>query len=279
MSGTKGALTVPPLVKTRPQGVEPDTRWQRRATLVVSKVALTKKPKKPGEIAMRNVKYFFAPILVSSAFIMSDVLANERKDASNEVRESATELKQDTKRGWAEAKQDSKEVWRDTKSAFNEGVLEGKLEMAIVLNKHLNPFEIDIDVEGDKAILEGEVDSEIDKDLAESLAEGIEGISSVENRLTVNKTPSKSMRDEKVAGDADRDFSQFFSDVSTTASIKTELLANDNIKGLDLNVDTVNNQVTLSGKVQSEAQKSLAESIAKKREGVSKVINNIRVNS
>lgn len=228
---------------------------------------------------MRNVKYFFAPILVSSAFVMSDVLANERNDASNEVRESATELKQDTKRGWAEAKQDSKEVWRDTKSAFNEGVLEGKLEMAIVLNKHLNPFEIDIDVEGDKAILEGEVDSEIDKDLAESLAEGIEGISSVENRLTVNKTPSKSMRDEKVAGDADRDFSQFFSDVSTTASIKTELLANDNIKGLDLNVDTVNNQVTLSGKVQSEAQKSLAESIAKKREGVSKVINNIRVNS
>lgn len=228
---------------------------------------------------MRNVKYFFAPILVSSAFVMSDVLANERNDASNEVRESATELKQDTKRGWAEAKQDSKEVWRDTKSAFNEGVLEGKLEMAIVLNKHLNPFEIDIDVEGDKAILEGEVDSEIDKDLAESLAEGIEGISSVENRLTVNKNPSKSMRDEKVAGDADRDFSQFFSDVSTTASIKTELLANDNIKGLDLNVDTVNNQVTLSGKVQSEAQKSLAESIAKKREGVSKVINNIRVNS
>lgn len=230
---------------------------------------------------MRNVKYFFAPLLVSSAFVMSDVLANERNDASNEVRESATELKQDTKRGWAEAKQDTKEVWRDTKSAFNEGVLEGKLEMAIVLNKHLNPFEIDIDVEGDKAILEGEVDSEIDKDLAESLAEGIEGISSVENRLTVNKNPSKSkaMQDEKVAGDADRDFSQFFSDVSTTASIKTELLANDNIKGLDLNVDTVNNQVTLSGKVQSEAQKSLAESIAKKREGVSKVINNIRVNS
>jgi len=230
---------------------------------------------------MRNVKYFFAPILVSSAFIMSDVLANERNDASDEVRESAIELKQDTKHGWAEAKQDSKEVWRDTKSAFNEGVLEGKLEMAIVLNEHLNPFEIDIDVEGNKAILEGEVDSEIDKDLAESLAEGIEGITSVENRLTVNKTPSKSkaMRDEEVVGDADRDFSQFFSDVSTTASIKTELLANDNIKGLDLNVDTVNNQVTLSGKVQSEAQKSLAESIAKKRDGVSKVINKLQVNS
>lgn len=230
---------------------------------------------------MKNVKYFFAPLIVSSAFIMSDVLANERNEASDEVRESATELKQDTKIGWNEVKNDSKEVWRDTKSAFNEGVLEGKLEMAIVLNKHLNPFEIDIDVEGDKAILEGEVDSEIDKDLAESIAEAIEGISSVENRLVVNKNPSKSkaMRDDKVAGDVDRDFSQFFSDVSTTASIKTELLANDNIKGMDLNVDTVNNQVTLSGKVQSEAQKSLAESIAKKRDGVSKVINNIRVNS
>jgi hyperosmotically inducible periplasmic protein len=232
---------------------------------------------------MRTIKYFLAPMIVSSSvFVMADVLANERNQGtvSHEVHETSTELKQDTNQGWSEAKKDSKELWRDTKSAFNEGVVEGKLEMALMLNKHLNSFEIDIDVDGDKVVLEGDVDSEIEKDLAESIAEGIEGISSVDNKLTVNKNAAKSERDEdKVTDSKDRDFSQLFSDVSTTAAIKTELLANDNIKGMDVDVDTFNNQVTLSGKVQSEAQKSLAESIAKKREGVNKVINNLRTNS
>lgn len=231
---------------------------------------------------MKNVKYFLLPVAIFASFSMPVVAADSTADNTTPraTTTTTTEIKQDGKQAWSEVKQDSKEVWRDTKSAFNEGVLEGKLEMAIMLNKHLDPFEIDIDVEGDKAVLEGVVNSDIDKDLAQSIAEGIEGINSVDNRLIVNSKLDKGARDpNKVTQAGERDFSQFFSDVSTTASIKTELMANDNIKGLSVNVDTYNNQVTLSGEVQSEAQKSLAESIVKKREDVTKVINKIRVNS
>lgn len=240
----------------------------------------------------RNV---IAPVVFSSSMIVgsiADVVADDKpvpteqrierstREVRTDTREGVQEVKRDSGQAWSNVKQESKEAWRDTKSAFSEGVLEGKLEMALILNKNLNPFEIDIDVEGDKAVLEGEVGSEIDRDLAQSIANGIEGINSVDNRLTVNKDYKATSENQVTrTRDADRDFSQFFADVSTTASIKTELLANDNIKGMEIDVDTVNNQVTLSGEVRSEAQKSLAESIVKKRDDVTRVVNNIRVNS
>lgn len=246
---------------------------------------------------MKTMKLFFLPLVFSSSFLLNHAIAdsdmeNRAERAAAEVREDTHEgmseakegmheAKQESKEAWKNVKHESKEMWRDTKSAFSEGVLEGKLEMAILLNKHLNPFDIDIDVQGDEAVLEGQVSSDVEKDLAESIANGIEGIDSVDNRLTIDsKLAAK--HDAKMAEDGnkkDRDFSQFFADVSTTASIKTELLANDNIKGLDVNVDTFNNRVTLTGEVKTQAQKSLAESIAKKRDDVTEVVNRLRVNS
>ena len=54
--------------------------------------------------------------------------------------------------------------------AVSEARLEGQIGTAILLNRHLNPFEISVDVEGDTAILTGTVDESIDKELAERVA-------------------------------------------------------------------------------------------------------------
>lgn len=242
---------------------------------------------------MKFTKIFFLPLLASSSFLLNHAVAasetekrvenstaevrQESREGMSEAREGLQEAKEGTKKVWKDVKKESKEMWSDSKSAFNEGVLEGKLAMAIALNKHLNPFDIDIDVDGNRAVLDGKVSSEVERDLAESIASGIEGVATVDNRLSIEESLSADRRDNREK--ADRDFSQFFADVSTTASIKTELLANDSIKGLDINVDTYNDRVTLSGDVQTEAQKSLAESIAKKRDDVTEVINDIQVNS
>ena len=55
------------------------------------------------------------------------------------------------------------------------------------------------------------------------------------------------------------------------------VLANDEVKGLSIDVDTEGDKVILSGEVNSEREKALAESIAKKRDDVSTVVNNLRV--
>lgn len=246
---------------------------------------------------MKTMKMFFLPLMIfSSPFLLNSPMASsdldsraqhssaeaseEIRDGVSEARDGMQEVKQDGKQVWQDVKEGGKEVWRDTKSAFSEGVLEGKLGMAIALNKHLDPFDIDIDVKDNRAVLEGKVSSSVEKDLAESIAKGIEGIASVDNRLIVDSSLAVNHKANSADdANADRGFSQFFADVSTTASIKAELLANDNIKGLDVKVDTYKNRVTLTGEVKTEVQKSLAESIAKKRDDVTEVVNKIRVNS
>lgn len=177
---------------------------------------------------------------------------------------------------WADFKQDSEQTWKDSKAAFKDGWIESKLETALVLNKHLNPFEIDIRVDNDMATLEGEVNSDIEKELAENIALGVEGIDSVKNNITVNKKPTQQAKTDTSKG---RSFSQYVDDVSTTAAIKTELLASKNIDGLNINVDTLNGKVTLSGNVKTPEEKSLAQAIAAKHNDVKDVINNLQVKS
>ncbi len=76
-----------------------------------------------------------------------------------------------------------------------------------------------------------------------------------------------------------RSFAQYVADVSTTAAIKTELLASKNIQGLNIDVDTLNDKVTLSGKVKSLEEKALVQAIAAKHDDVKGVVNNLQVKS
>jgi hyperosmotically inducible protein len=177
---------------------------------------------------------------------------------------------------WAEFKQDSKQTWKDSKAAFKDGWVESKLATAIALNKYLNPFEIDIRVDNNVATLEGEVHSDIDKELAENIALGVEGIDSVTNKIKVVEKPAQVTKPTTPTA---RNFAQYVTDASTTAAIKTELLASKNVKGLAIDVDTFNNQVTLSGKVDSPEEKALAQAIAAKQNDVEDVINNLQVKS
>ncbi|WP_039917784.1 BON domain-containing protein [Cellvibrio mixtus] len=188
--------------------------------------------------------------------------------------------KQSAQEYWAEFKQDSKQTWKDSKEAFKDGWIESKLETALVLNKYLNTSDIDINVDNNIATLSGEVHSDIQKELAENIALGIEGIDSVKNNLKVVAKPAATANTQSTSGKPPRrSFSQYVNDVSTTAAIKTELLASKNVEGLEINVDTYNNVVTLSGKVNSGAQKDLAQAIAAKQNDVKNVVNKLDVKS
>ena len=62
-----------------------------------------------------------------------------------------------------------------------------------------------------------------------------------------------------------------------TTKVKTALLADDTVKGLDINVDTLNGTVTLNGVVESQAQVDRAVQVAQGVEGVANVQNNLTV--
>jgi hyperosmotically inducible protein len=170
----------------------------------------------------------------------------------------------------------------DTDDRLKDAWLDGKIETALLVNRHLNNFTIDTDVKKGKAYLSGTVTSEIDRELAYEIAKGIEGVTSVDNDIIVKKPEEMSDKlhlTHKHQSDKSRSFGVWYDDVTTTASIKTELLTNSETSGLDVNVDTAFGVVTINGVVESEKEKDLIEKIAENTPGVKKVEIEIEVDS
>src|SRR5690606_18192413 len=68
-----------------------------------------------------------------------------------------------------------------------------------------------------------------------------------------------------------RDSDQPVDDTWITTKVKSSLLADTDVAGLDINVDTLNGVVTLRGEVDSQAQIDEATRIAREIEGVTNV--------
>ncbi|NQD96043.1 BON domain-containing protein, partial [Pseudomonas sp. CrR25] len=141
---------------------------------------------------------------------------------------------------------------------------EGSLWTLYALNRHLNPFDIDVDVENGRATISGSVESEVERDLAEQLALGVEGVNKVDNQLLVE--PRRA-----TPGDGRPSLAQRFDDATLAATVKSRLLWNSNTEGLDIRVEARNGAVTLSGHAQTPAAKELAGALAANTEGVREV--------
>ncbi|MGH8495591.1 MAG: BON domain-containing protein [Gammaproteobacteria bacterium] len=168
-------------------------------------------------------------------------------------------------------------------SELRDAWLDGKLEVAYALNRHLSAFNIDTRVENGIVSLTGEVDSEVDKELAGEVARNIEGIDGVRNDLTVQAQDAEA-GDTRSAGAAraedatgERTLAQRIDDVTMTATVKSQLLLDDQTEGLQIDVDTRDHVVTLSGNVESDAERRLAEQIAGSVDEVERVQNELQV--
>jgi hyperosmotically inducible periplasmic protein len=69
------------------------------------------------------------------------------------------------------------------------------------------------------------------------------------------------------------------SDPGITTSVKTQLMADDLVKARNINVDTRDRVVTLTGTVQSREEEAKALQIARSTKGVADVVDNITISS
>jgi hyperosmotically inducible protein len=65
------------------------------------------------------------------------------------------------------------------------------------------------------------------------------------------------------------------SDGALTAKIKAKMALDDTVKALDLNVDTVNGVVTITGKVRTRAERDRALALARETNGVRNVVDRV----
>jgi osmotically-inducible protein OsmY len=149
---------------------------------------------------------------------------------------------------------------------------EGRIYASYALNRHLNPFDFKVVVNGSQAVLSGAVDDKVDKELAEQIALSVKGITKVDNRIEVDQNAEVHR-----AKPGERNFSGAVEDATITAGVKSKLLWNSSTDGLDIHVDTNNGLVTLTGKADSEESKELAGYLAANTEGVRDVDNRLAV--
>ncbi len=70
---------------------------------------------------------------------------------------------------------------------------------------------------------------------------------------------------------------EVMNDAGVTARVKAKLIADPEVAGFQIDVDTLDGRVTLNGKVSSADQKAEAEKLARHTDGVTEVVNLIQV--
>lgn len=160
----------------------------------------------------------------------------------------------------------------DASRELSEARQEGSIWTAFALNRHLNPFTLDVDVENGSAKLTGTVENAVERDLAEQIALGIEGVKKVDNQLKLDPAFQAKTSSEPT-------LAQRFDDATLAATVKSKLLWNSNTEGLDIKVAADNGTVSLTGNAQTAAAKELAGRLADNTDGVRKVNNQLSVSA
>jgi osmotically-inducible protein OsmY len=150
-----------------------------------------------------------------------------------------------------------------------------KVKFILLFYRSLSGTEITVAAKDGAVTLRGKATSMAQKDLATEYAKDIEGVTSVNNEMTLppvaEKAGSQTMgeRMDAMGGSID--------DASITALVKTTLLYHRSTSAVKTTVTTKDGVVTLAGKARNVAEKDLATKFVGDVHGVVKVINNMTV--
>ncbi|MDU0352984.1 BON domain-containing protein [Paraglaciecola aquimarina] len=156
------------------------------------------------------------------------------------------------------------------KEGAKDAWIDGKAESTLLFNGNLNSFDINTDVKNGTVILTGKVDTSVDKALAEELVASLDGVTDVENNLTI------------VSADRDNEDSEVMQDLKDSkveTVVKTRLLFESEVSGMDIEVEVNKGVVTLMGKVDSDSERELALAIAENTDDVTQVVDKLQLES
>jgi hyperosmotically inducible protein len=147
---------------------------------------------------------------------------------------------------------------------IDDSVLTGKVKSALVADEATKARQIDVETFRGTVQLNGFVDSAESKAAATRVAKSVEGVQKVDNNLTVGSGTARS------AGEV-------IDDGVVTTKVKAALVADTSVKAHEINVETREGVVQLSGFVDSTDAKSKAAELAGRVAGVKEVHNDLRI--
>jgi hyperosmotically inducible periplasmic protein len=173
------------------------------------------------------------------------------------------------------------------KANMSDSDLEKSIKAKIDSDVQLKAADIDVDADADtsQVTLSGTVDSQSLKTRAIDLAKSSYAGLTITDKIEVkSREVSRTEYTEDLARQA-RDKAKSYGDkIGDTlddawihTKIVAKLITNSNTPERKINVDVVKNTVTLRGTVDTVAQKTEAETVAKNTDGVKNVINQLKV--
>jgi osmotically-inducible protein OsmY len=142
-----------------------------------------------------------------------------------------------------------------------------KVKTALLFHRNVSATGTTVYTKDGIVTLEGEARSLAQKELTAEYAKDVDNVKSVQNNMTVAKTPVVA---EATLGDK-------IDDASITAEVKSALLSHRSTSALHTTVTTTDGVVTVSGVAKNNAEKSLVTKLATDINGVTSVINNMTV--
>jgi len=165
------------------------------------------------------------------------------------------------------------------KSVNNELVIKGeqpaehsdawittKVKTMLLFHRNVSASGTTVSTTNGIVTLQGVADNMAQKELTTEYAKDIDHVKSVNNEMTIAKTPAAAPANGEKIDDA-----------SITASVKSALMWHRSTSALHTGVSTTDGVVTLTGIAKNDAEKSLVTKLATDINGVTSVVNNMTI--
>lgn len=151
---------------------------------------------------------------------------------------------------------------------IDDATITSSVKSKLVWSKHTDGLSTDVDTNRGHVKLTGTADSEAAKNLATQLTKNTRGVVGVDNQLVVTAPKTTAVDKTKAAT---KEAGDDVADGWISTKVKSTLLYSSNVDGSDIKVDTKDGVVTLSGKVDTGAERALAIELARNVRGVKSV--------
>jgi hyperosmotically inducible periplasmic protein len=162
---------------------------------------------------------------------------------------------------------------RGVADKVEDGWITMKIQSKYFADDDVRARNINVETKDGMVTLKGSVQSEGERQQAVSLARFTDGVTMVHDNLVIDRGTSNASRGSGPRGSVDG----AIEDGWITMKVQSKFFIHDEIKSRTIDVDTKSGVVTLSGSVPSDAARNAAEVIAKDTDGVSRVVNKLKV--
>jgi hyperosmotically inducible protein len=151
-------------------------------------------------------------------------------------------------------------------------VITAKIKTSMAADGTVSATEIEVATKNKVVTLTGNLNSQAEKDRALAIARSTSGVTDVVDMLAV-----RTSADTGNAPGPDLTVGQHVDDAVITAAVKSRLLEDPQVKGLNIDVDTRDGVVFLTGNVRNQAEGDRAVEVARGTDHVRDVKPNLTV--